>query len=151
MAEGKAFAQLDKDNPGKAIGSPHVRIGLVFLKQLGEMTNLDKDFAQMLKKWWMEQVANKNPAEVEGELGIFKVRKPQTQTKTWRGAKKDGANGDGDDSGNYARIQFSFKSRQFQKAMATELKRLGAVRKVGIAPKGYNERIVLDILKGFAV
>ena len=141
LEAGRMFAQKVKDNPGTNVGSPHIAVAIDGLLALSKLKELDAEFQAVFQKWWATNIAGKEEDEIAAAITIFKIRKPQTQTKSWKKKKES------DDAEEYARVQFSIVNKEFHHQLAAQLGKLGAVIKNGPAPKSYNERNVSKLLR----
>ena len=141
LEAGRMFAQKVKDNPGTNVGSPHIAVAIDGLLALSKLKELDAEFQAVFQKWWATSIAGKEEDDIAAAITIFKIRKPQTQTKSWKKKKES------DDAEEYARVQFSIVNKEFHYQLAAQLGKLGAVIKNGPAPKSYNERNVSKLLR----
>ena len=141
LEAGRMFAQKVKDNPGTNVGSPHIAVAIDGLLALSKLKELDAEFQAVFQKWWATSIAGKEEDDIAAAITIFKIRKPQTQTKSWKKKKES------DDAEEYARVQFSIVNKEFHYQLAAQLGKLGAVLKHGPAPKSYNERNVSKLLR----
>ena len=89
--EGEAFQQEVKENPGKDLGSPHIRIALKTIHSLITDVNLNKDPNVQQVQREIEQRWNKDvmvngtrttEMEIAQEILIFKMRMPEKQSTT---------------------------------------------------------------------
>ena len=141
LEAGRMFAQKVKDNPGTNVGSPHIAVAIDGLLALSKLKELDAEFQAVFQKWWATNISGKEEDDIAAAITIFKIRKPQTQTKSWKKKKES------DDAEEYARVQFSIVNKEFHHQLAAQLGKLGAVIKNGPAPKSYNERNVSKLLR----
>ena len=77
LLEGQDFAKNAKDNPGKDVGSPHVRIAVASLLSLNKTPELDPAFKESFSIWWKENIADKTPDDIAKAVSVWKIRKPQ--------------------------------------------------------------------------
>ena len=130
LEDGKNYQKLVTEQPGVDHGPPHVRICLKFMQLLLQKEGMSQEPSGTLKDWWKEKVHQKQPADIMKEVLIFKVRKPQKMGKSKV-------------TGEYAKLQFSFKSEEVEETITEVLEAIGGEVKAGQAPKTPGEREVL--------
>ena len=116
--EGEAFQQEVKENPGKDLGSPHIRIALKTLHSLIQ------------------------------EILIFKMRVPEKQSNTWRkkGIRRKKDMEIEEDESKFIRVEFCLENKNIQAALARLLVELGGIQKTGPPPPKKNIRLVKSLL-----
>jgi hypothetical protein len=147
VEQGKAFAKLAEEKKGTKLESPHVKIGMAFFMQLSDCKELDKDFAQLLHRWWATNVEDKEEEQVEAAMPVFIAKKPQVPSKQWRKPEDANMGGEAAEDISYIKIKIALRDVNFLDALMLELVRLGSKQGVGVAPKSKWEREVAKAVR----
>jgi len=154
VAEGRKFQEDVTNNPGEAVGSPHVRIALVTLHSLIN-EHQGKPQVKELTEWWRKVTANEATEEEMGaEILIFRCQAPKTPSKTWKRkgimkkGKGKGSKMDDIVEEKYIKVKFCLETKSAQAALLDFLLEMGGIQKTGTPPPNPHIRQLKKLLKG---
>ena len=126
---------MDTSTAPSNLGAPHIFIAMIAIQAMlndSSLVNMENEKSSLLASW-KKHIEGKSEEEIHGMIKIFRVRKPQKQSKQ-KGMSSD-----------YTKVTLCLDPCLEIPIMAM-LKKAGAIRKSGKAPRGFLEREASTLL-----